>query len=222
MTGALPGADRAPSWLQPLVTAAGEVSSRTFTRFQTPPGFRPRPAAVLMLFSDERDVLLLRRADSMSSHAGQVAFPGGRSDDGDGGPVGTALREAVEETGLDPSGVRPLAVYPELWVPVSNHSVAPVLAHWHTPSAVHAVDPAETAAVMRVPVAQLADPANRFQVRRAGFKGPAFDVDGTLVWGFTAGVLSTLLELAGWQREWDMRDVRSLDVALRKHNGRQE
>ncbi|MFE0021809.1 NUDIX hydrolase [Amycolatopsis sp. NPDC059021] len=225
MIGPLVEPDSVPEWLRPLVKVSGEVDSRTFTRFNPPDDRYTRSAAVLILFGERDegpDVLLLRRADTLGSHAGQVAFPGGGAEEGDDGPVGTALREAEEETGVVPSGVRPIAVLPELYVPVSRFAVTPVLAHWETPSPVHAVDPAETASVARVALADLADPANRFMVRKPGasWKGPAFEVDGLFVWGFTAGLLSVLLGLGGWEREWDPGDVRDLDVALAEYRAR--
>ncbi|MGW7539038.1 NUDIX hydrolase [Amycolatopsis sp. NPDC054798] len=226
-TGPLVEPEAVPEWLRPLVKVSGEVDSRTFTRFSPPDDLLTRAAAVLILFGerpggDGPDVLLQRRADTLGSHAGQVSFPGGGAEDGDDGPVGTALREAEEETGVDPSGILPVAVLPELFVPVSRFAVTPVLAHWHTPSPVRAVDPAETAAVARVSLADLADPANRFTVRRgdASWRGPAFTVDGLFVWGFTAGLLSVLLSLGGWERAWDTGDVRELDVAWAEHQGR--
>jgi 8-oxo-dGTP pyrophosphatase MutT (NUDIX family) len=219
--GPLVEPESVPEWLRPLVKVSGEVDSKTFTRFSPPENAYTRPAAVLVLFGEreadgEPDVLLQRRADTLGSHAGQVAFPGGGAEDGDDGPVGTALREAEEETGVVPSGVRPVAVLPELFVPVSKFAVTPVLAYWETPSPVHAVDPAETASVARVAISDLADPANRFMVQKAGapWKGPAFEVGGLFVWGFTAGLLSVLLSLGGWEREWDPGDVRDLDEAL--------
>lgn len=227
MNGPLVHPDEAPEWLRDLVAISGDLDAAAFTRFAVPRGRPTRKAAVLILFGDDSDsdgpdVLLLRRADTLGTHAGQVAFPGGGAEDGDDGPVDTALREAEEETGVEPSGVRPVALYPELYVPVSGFAVTPVLAHWHSPSPVRAVDPGETAAVARVPLAELADPANRFQVRRpgGGWQGPAFDVGGLFVWGFTAGLLSALLHLGGWEKEWDTKDVRDLDVALAEHEAR--
>ncbi|WP_233224001.1 CoA pyrophosphatase [Amycolatopsis sp. CA-128772] len=221
MIGPLVEPESVPEWLRPLVKVSGEVDSKTFTRFSPPDNAYPRPAAVLILFGEreadgEPDILLQRRADTLGSHAGQVSFPGGGAEEGDGGPIGTALREAEEETGVVPSGVRPIAVLPELFVPVSGFAVTPVLAHWAEPSPVHAVDPAETASVARVAVADLVDPANRFTVKKRGapWKGPAFEVGGLFVWGFTAGLLSVLLNLGGWEREWDPGDVRDLDEAL--------
>ncbi|ACU98564.1 NUDIX hydrolase [Saccharomonospora viridis] len=223
MSGPLTTPSEVPEWLRPLVESSAKVDSTAFTRV-TPPPYDARRAAVLMLFGIGEhgpDVLLLRRADTLGSHAGQVAFPGGGAEEGED-PVATALREAEEETGVLPEGIHPVAVFPELYVPVSRFAVTPVLAHWHQPSPVRPVDPAETAAVARVPIAELADPANRFLVARrgGGWRGPAFTVRGLFVWGFTAGVLATLLELGGWAREWDRTDVRDLDVALAEHEAR--
>ncbi|MCR3747365.1 NUDIX hydrolase [Lentzea californiensis] len=209
-----------PDWMQRLAKATEEIDAQTFMRVPRAPEQGVRKAAVLMLFGESEehgpDVLLLRRSDTLGSHPGQVAFPGGASDDTDDGPVGTALREAYEETGVLESGVRPLATLPELYVPVSGFVVTPVLAYWEQPSPVAAVDPAETAAVARVPVAHLADPANRFRVRHpAGYVGAAFSAPGMLVWGFTAGLINGLIALGGWEQPWDATDVRDLELALR-------
>jgi 8-oxo-dGTP pyrophosphatase MutT (NUDIX family) len=199
-----------PDWLQPLVDG---LRSSDRPPFLVPPdddGIDVREAAVLVLFGegqDGPDVLLLQRSADMRSHAGQPAFPGGRVDVTDAGVVGAALREAQEETGLVPAGVDVLAVLPRLWIPPSASAVTPVVAWWREPSEVRPVDPAESEAVARVPISALADPANRLLVRSpAGYTSPAFRVAGMLVWGFTAAVLSWLLVVAGWEREWD-RDV---------------
>ena len=205
-----------PAWLQPLLDAIDRLRPEQLSRY-LPPEDGGRPSAVLVLFGegpDGPDVLLIQRADTLYSHAGQPAFPGGGTDPGDGGPAGTALREAAEEVGVDPAGVRVLAVLPALHIPVSGYDVTPVIAWWHTPCAVSPVDVGEVAAVERVPVAELADPANRLRVRHAsGFVSPAFAVRGMLVWGFTAGLLDTVLELAGWSRPWDRSVVRDLPAA---------
>ncbi|GAB3000210.1 NUDIX hydrolase [Saccharothrix stipae] len=216
---ALVDPDDVPGWMSGLVEATAGTDARAFTRIKPPPDGTGRPAAVLMLFGEGPggpDVLLLRRADTLGSHPGQVAFPGGAADPTDDGPVDTALREAFEETGVLREGVRPVATLPRLYVPVSGFVVTPVLAHWDAPSPVAPVDPAETAAVARVPIAHLADPANRFRVSHpSGYVGPAFSAPGMLVWGFTAGLLDGLLALGGWERPWDTGDVRDLDLALR-------
>jgi 8-oxo-dGTP pyrophosphatase MutT (NUDIX family) len=149
------------------------------------------------------DVLLIERAATLRSHAGQPAFPGGAIDPDDDGAVGAALREAQEEAGIDPASVEIVAELPELFIPVSGFVVTPVLAWWREPHAVAPVDAQEVAAVVRVPIAELADPASRQRVRHpSGWVGPAFNVRGMLVWGFTAGLLDRLLRLGGWERPW--------------------
>lgn len=188
-----------------------------------------RPAAVLVLLGvlDGRpgvhattavpadlDVLLVGRAATLRHHSGQVAFPGGRVDPHDSGPTAAAVREAVEETGLDPGGVEVLGTLGELAVPVSNHLVTPVLAWWSRPSPVGVVDVGESSVVFRAPVADLLDPANRGTTvhRRGGavYRSPAFQVGPHLVWGFTAIVLDRLFEALGWAEPWDRR--RTVDV----------
>ncbi len=172
-----------------------------------------RASAVLLLFAvtgSDVDVLLIERASTLRSHAGQVAFPGGACDPSDADATATALREAVEETGLDPAGVQILGTLPELYIAPSGFLVTPVLAWWRHPSPVAPADPAEVSSVHRVPVAVLVEPANRRRVRHSsGYVGPAFrvaafaDRDGApgeelLVWGFTALLLERVLHYAGW------------------------
>lgn len=209
--------DLAPPWMAPLVAAAARATPDRLSR--VPTGVDGRPSAVLMLLAGDdqadSDLLVIGRAATLSSHPGQPALPGGAADPGDGGPVGTALREAVEETGLDPAGVVPLALLPALYLPVSDFLVTPVLAWWRTPSPVWAVDPGEVASVHRVPVGDLLDPANRGVVRHpSGYVGPAFEVAGLLVWGFTAGLLSRFFALAGWERPWDTTRTLTLPGGL--------
>ncbi|GAA3912679.1 CoA pyrophosphatase [Microbacterium invictum] len=187
-----------------------------------PPAVNTRPAAVLILFgvldtvpsdhdgsvvSRALDVLLLARATTLRSHPGQVAFPGGRVDAGDADPIAAALREAQEETGLDPAGVEVLGSLGDVSLAFSEHQVTPVLAWWQRPSPVGVVDEAESSDVFRAPVADLLDPANRgvTVIRRGGqeFRGPAFVVGDHLVWGFTAMLLDALFDRLGWTVPWD-------------------
>lgn len=203
-----------PAWLQPLADGLKNPDAVGFLRPPLPEDPALRQAAVLVLFGegpDGPDVLLLQRSDELRNHAGQPAFPGGGVDPDDDGVIGAALREAQEETGLDPGGVEVIAVLPRLWVPPSGHAVTPVVAWWRTPSEVGPADPVETAAVARVPVSALVDPANRLSVQHpSGYVGPAFRVAGMLVWGFTAGVLDRLLTIADWDLDWDRNRVEPL------------
>jgi 8-oxo-dGTP pyrophosphatase MutT (NUDIX family) len=208
----------APQWLQPLLDAlTGVDATALMPTAATALPDSARRAAVLVLFGDGPqgpDLLLIERSAHLRSHAGQPAFPGGGIDPTDDGPVAAALREAQEETGLDPDGVDVLAVLPDLWVPPSANIVTPVVGYWREPSDV-APAPGEVASVARVPIADLVEPANRLRIRHpSGFYGPAFKVADLLVWGFTAGVLDRLLALGGWERDWDHDRVEDLPAPM--------
>jgi 8-oxo-dGTP pyrophosphatase MutT (NUDIX family) len=210
-----------PEWLDPLLSALNSAESSVWVGAAADLDAVPdsaRRSAVLILFGEGPkgpDLLLIERTAHLRSHAGQPAFPGGGVDPGDGGPARTAVREAQEETGLDPDGVEVLAVLAELWLPPSGNIVTPVVAWWREPSEVHAADTGEVAAVARVPVADLADPRNRSMVRGpSGRQSPAFAVADMLVWGFTAGVLDRLLALGGWEQPWDRDRVIDLPPHL--------
>ena len=232
----------APAWLRPLVdnaadlpqayrrrvpksvlaaiTAAGATATLTGTK---------RDAAVLVLFSGapdapagalppDADLLVTVRASTLRHHAGQAAFPGGASDPGDDGPIGTALREATEETGIDASRLHVLTTLDRMFIPPSGFHVVPVLAYSPDPGHVLAVDPAETAIVARVPVRAFVNPENRLMVYRKEnsrqFAGPAFLLNQMLVWGFTAQVISAMLDVAGWAKPWNTDVVEELDAAM--------
>lgn len=201
-----------PDWLAPIVRVVETVQPSQLSRFLPPENGSGRQSAVLILFGEgDRgpELLLMERSGSLRSHAGQPSFPGGALDPEDGdptadGPLRAALREAEEETGLDPAGVQLFGVLPKLYIPVSGFVVSPVLGWWREPSTVRAVDPNETARVFTVPVADLTDPANRATtLHPSGHRGPAFLVESALVWGFTAGVIDRLLHYSGWERPWD-------------------
>jgi 8-oxo-dGTP pyrophosphatase MutT (NUDIX family) len=232
----------APSWLKPLLENVGDVP-RAYRR-RVPPDVlaaitaanttatltgAKRDAAVLVLFSgphdspsgglpDDADLLLTVRASTLRQHAGQAAFPGGAADPGDGGPVGTALREANEETGIDVTRLQPLSTLDRMFIPPSGFHVVPVLAYSPDPGPVGVVDEKETAIVARVPVRAFINPENRLMVYRKEntrqFAGPAFLLNQMLVWGFTGQVISAILDVAGWAQPWDAGNVRELDAAM--------
>lgn len=239
-------AEAAPVWLKPLLQNIDDVP-RAY-RSRVPPDVlaaitaasasaragsaaagATRDAAVLVLVSgpfdspsggppEGADLLLTVRASTLRQHAGQAAFPGGAADPGDGGPVGTALREAREETGIDTTRLRPLMILDPMFIPPSNFHVVPVLAYSPDPGPVRVVDESETAVVARVPIRAFVNPENRLMVYRKEnsrrFAGPAFLLNEMLVWGFTGQVVSAILEVAGWAEPWDGDDVCELDAAM--------
>jgi 8-oxo-dGTP pyrophosphatase MutT (NUDIX family) len=202
-----------PAWLSSLAAAAAVMDVPRVVR---PPASGGRHSAVLVLFGagpGGPDVLYIQKNEGLRRHAGQPAFPGGKIEASDAGPVAAALREGAEETGLDPAGVDVLATLPELFISRSQFRVIPVLAWWRAPSAVWPVDIGEVAAVERISVADLADPANRLMLRYpSGHGGPAFSIGSMLIWGFTAMLTDRLLALGGWERPWDVTTVRELPL----------
>ncbi|WGH93023.1 CoA pyrophosphatase [Auritidibacter ignavus] len=211
-----------------------ECGFSTPTKELDPRGFRfPRmttenatPSAVLILFgalddvpADYRsetvpsslDVLLTQRAATLRKHPGQISFPGGQRDPADADDTACALREASEETGLDPSSVTVLGQLPTVGLPVTNFSVTPVIGWWSTPGSVDVVDDHEATRVFRVPVADLIDPDHRVSVLMTAPETgellrpvmPGFLVADTLVWGFTALLIDRILDLLGWTHPWD-------------------
>ncbi|MEZ0383567.1 MULTISPECIES: NUDIX hydrolase [Mycobacteriaceae] len=211
---------RLPADIRRMVTAANAEADITGHQ---------RDAAVLVLFSgppsqqagdipESADLLVTVRASTLRHHAGQAAFPGGAVDPGDSGPVATALREANEETGIDPRRVHPLTVLQKVFIAPSGFQVVPVLAYSEDPGPVGVVDPAETAVVARVPLRAFINPANRLMVYRDArsrrWAMPAFRLNEMLVWGFTAQVISAMLDVAGWAQPWDDTEVRGLDEAM--------
>ena len=207
--------DGLPDWLRPLAELASSVDAEKLSpRFPKPPD-DARPAAVLMLFSEGADgpeLLLTERSTTMRSHAGQIAFPGGKADPEDADVAATALREAEEEVGLDPATVDVFGTLPTLWLPPSNFAVTPVLGYWRTPTRLGPVSDQEVVTVIHQPISGLMDPANRFSVRHStGWTGPAFEIGTPIpLWGFTAGVISRLFEVLGWEQAWDDSVTRPL------------
>ncbi|WP_344655984.1 CoA pyrophosphatase [Catenulispora subtropica] len=204
--------DALPAWLLPLARAVetGEGLGPGFRRPEELGGV-PRRSAVLILFGehpvDGPDVLFVERAKTLRNHPGQPAFPGGKVDPGEG-PVATALREANEETDLDPAGVRVFGILPDQYVWPSDFLVTPVLGWWHTPSPVRVRDTREVASVARIAVSDLVDPANRLRMSHpSGRSGPAFEAGSLLIWGFTAALLDGVLRAGGWERPWDTERI---------------
>ncbi|TRW80086.1 CoA pyrophosphatase [Mycolicibacterium sp. 018/SC-01/001] len=234
--------DAAPPWLTPIVTEPAAVKD-AFRQRVTPEMFAAltaanvtaavsgvrRDAAVLVLFSGpedgapgelpaDADLLVTMRASTLRHHAGQAAFPGGAADPGDHSPVHTALREATEETGLQPTRLRPLATLDTMFIPPSGFQVVPVLAFSTDPGPVSVVDESETAVVARVPVRAFVNPANRLMVYRKEstrrFAGPAFLLNEMLVWGFTGQIIAAIIDVAGWTQPWDTDAVYEVGDAM--------
>jgi 8-oxo-dGTP pyrophosphatase MutT (NUDIX family) len=166
------------------------------------PGARVKrtPAAVLVPLVEragEFSVLLTTRTAAMKRHPGQIAFPGGRMEPHDDSPAACALREAQEETGLDPSRVEILG-YLDRYLTITGYEVTPVVGVV-TPPLDLSPDPTEVADIFETPLSFLLDPANHRRVERF-YKGArrayyAMPYGERYIWGATAGMLLNLYEV---------------------------
>ncbi len=160
-----------------------------------------RPAAVLVLLypddAGDARVILIERSAGDGHHSGEVSFPGGKSEPGDGDPAATALREANEEVALDPvtAGVRVVGLLDRMWIPVSDFDVTPVVALAERPPSLTA-SPFEVARIIEPPVARFLPDAPVTMVERTIREWPlrygSYELDGLSVWGATARILSQL------------------------------
>jgi 8-oxo-dGTP pyrophosphatase MutT (NUDIX family) len=182
-------------WLAPGLSAAATRAYRSYFPAN------PVPAAVLvpLVQRAELTVLLTQRATLLRSHAGQVSFPGGRIESGDGSPRTAALREAREEIGLEEHFVSVIGYLPD-HVVMTGFRVTPVVA-FVQPRFTLALDDREVQDTFEVPVSYIFDPSNhRVSRRRSGFTGEEvefYDIpfNGRDIWGATAGMLMTLYRL---------------------------
>lgn len=157
-----------------------------------------RPAAVLVPLVARPEgvtVLLTRRTDHLSSHAGQISFPGGRAEEYDSSPIETALRETEEEIGLGRAHIEIIGVLPD-YTTVSAYRVTPVVALVQPPFDLQP-DPGEVAEAFEVPLAFLMDGLNHQRrvlempqgARRAFYSMP---YEQYFIWGATAAMLRNL------------------------------
>lgn len=161
------------------------------------PGDKPIAAVLAPLFEDEKGdlrVVLTKRPDTMPTHAGHIAFPGGRPDPEDDGPVGTALREAHEEVGIEPSQVEVLGFLPPIDTVEFSLMVVPVVGRVSTPLNLVPSE-REVAKVYTPLIIDLADTERWWNVPWNGWKVWYYDLEGDTLWGATARMVRLMLSL---------------------------
>lgn len=208
-----------PTWLDRAHEAIARAEDGYFAEL-APPASGGRRSSVLLLFgpADEggEDVVLTERAHTLRTQPGDISFPGGKREPEDPSDAAAALRETQEEVGIDPATVDVVGELPAIYLRPRSFVVTPVLAWWRDHGHVESIDPAEVHRAVRVPVSHLLDPAARFTVTHpSGYVGPGFEFDGWFIWGFTAGLLSAVLDFGGLTIPWDRSRERPLPARYR-------
>lgn len=161
---------------------------------------RRQAGVLIMLF--ERDgepwVVLTERTHTVSLHKGEISFPGGARDPGDEDLWATAVRESVEELGVDPNSLQQLGALDDYPTFSSGYIVSPFIAAV-TPPEEWKASPAEIAHVIELPLKLLLDVGRMEVWERDGIRFPMhiFDADGYRIWGVTAFILRRFLDIVG-------------------------
>ena len=205
IAGALAGAPRPIPLDERLLARSrdGEAIRRRYDRAGFPPA---RPAATLLAIYPDADgqlvIPLTVRRDELRSHAGEVSLPGGAVDADDASLQAAALREAWEEIGLEPSAVTVIGELDDIWIPVSNFELRPVVGAVAARPELVPHD-AEVAAIVELPLAALFDPdvvgLEEFESRGLRLRAGAYRFGGVRVWGATAltlGMFAHVLQTA--------------------------
>ncbi len=159
-----------------------------------------RGSVLILLFPEKGSLslVLIKRAEYSGPHSNQVSFPGGKSDEGDTGPVQTALREASEETGVNTEKINILGKLTPLYIPVSNFTVTPIVGYTgNIPKFIP--DPREVKYIITVPLSRLLREntvcISRIELPGLDIEAPGYSIDGEHIWGATAMIMTEFLDI---------------------------
>ncbi len=176
-------------------------SDRKLRNFPTEPGKDARVAAVLILlypYENSVHTVFIQRHNYIGVHGGQISFPGGKRESSDRTVIQTAIREAKEETGINPDEIIILGTLTPLFIPVSNMIVTPVVG-WMNENPSFNFQPEEVAFLIDAEIKRLIDPkivkTKPIEIRGEIVEIKYFDYDNNVIWGATAMILNELLEL---------------------------
>lgn len=167
--------------------------------------FKPKLSAVVALLYTEEGktkIVFIRRSENVRMHPGQISFPGGRYEEGDADLEVTALREMQEEIGISPESVEVLGHLTDLYVPPSNFIVRAYVCYFSglpqfqpQPSEVQEILAFELDRFRDASIIKTKSFATYNSEERT--EAPYFDIDGTVIWGATAMMLTELMDLTG-------------------------
>jgi 8-oxo-dGTP pyrophosphatase MutT (NUDIX family) len=186
---------------QPLPGRSAQFQMAPSFRHHFPDKTSPTQAGVLLLLYPnpiELHLVLIKRAEYLGTHSGQISFPGGKFESADFNIQNTALREAEEEIGIAGIDVKVLGQLTPLYIPVSEFEVFPVVGFVpRKPSFI--LDKNEVQYIIEVEVNFLLNPLNKAikPFSNDKYKGdiPYFNIQGNEVWGATAMILNEFLEI---------------------------
>lgn len=174
-------------------------SDRMIKNFPRSPGNDARVAAVLILLypiDGSIHIVFMQRHDYDGVHGGQISFPGGKQEPSDVNIIQTAIREANEETGVDPAKISVIGTLTPLFIPVSNILVTPIVG-WIKDKPVFNHQPEEVVFLIEADIKRLLDPSiiktKPLEIRGEMIEVKYFDYDGNMIWGATAMIFYELL-----------------------------
>ncbi|MGA2405515.1 MAG: CoA pyrophosphatase [Bacteroidales bacterium] len=174
-------------------------SDRMVRNFPRVPGKNAGVAAVLILLFPENGsvhTVFMQRPDYNGVHSGQISFPGGKKEPTDENIIQTAIREANEETGVDPEKISIIGTLTPLFIPISNMIVTPVIG-WVNEKPVFNHQPEEVVFLIDADLKILLDPSiiktKPFEIRGEMIEVKYFDYEANRIWGATAMILYELL-----------------------------
>lgn len=184
-----------------------KAQQRMAPSFRGGPGFPKSPnqktrgsAVLIAIYPDggEAKTILIKRTVYNGAHSGQVSFPGGKQEDFDDSLIATAIREAEEEIGIDPNEVSVIGSITPLFIPVSNLMVLPVVCIIPKPKQLH-LNLQEVEYTIHVDLMDFRNPkkisVKTICVGSLPISAPFYAVEGEVVWGATAMLISELTEL---------------------------
>ena len=191
---------------KPLPGRSSQLKMSSLTRIRElmslpTPEDATQSSVLILLYPLERKIglVLMLRPEYKGVHSGQISLPGGKFEETDESLIYTALREAKEEIGIDPTQVQIIGQLTEMYIPPSHFLVAPIVG-FQASRPQFTADPKEVARIIEIKLDDLLDEKNvqmKKMKLRLGItlKVPSFFIDGNIIWGATAMILSELKEV---------------------------